>query len=157
MNSQNQESKTELDLILTRIIPAPKEKVFEAWTKHLPEWWGPYGMTTEVKEMDLRPGGTFHTIMRFDGQEFDGAGVFLAANDDLIMFTDAFTPGWVPNPEKFFVGVYEFEEVEGGTKLTAKALHWNEEARQKHEEMQFFNGWGQSLERLEIVAKRLAN
>ncbi|MCI0434979.1 MAG: polyketide cyclase, partial [Gemmatimonadetes bacterium] len=27
-------------------IDAPRERVFEAWTKQLPQWWEPHGMTT---------------------------------------------------------------------------------------------------------------
>lgn len=66
------------ELQITRIIAAPPERLFQAWTEQLPAWFGPHGMTTPVCEMDLRPGGTFHTVMRDPtGKEYDNTGVFL--------------------------------------------------------------------------------
>ena len=58
------------ELVLSRILAAPRERVFRTWTTRLSEWWGPHGMTTAVREMDLRPGGAFRTVMRApDGAE----------------------------------------------------------------------------------------
>ena len=64
MNPHTSTMASERELRLSRIIDAPRERVFHAWTHHLPEWWGPHGMTTPVCEMDLRPGGVFRTVMR---------------------------------------------------------------------------------------------
>lgn len=153
MNNQVRESKTDRELSITRTIAAPRAKVYEAWTQHVPEWWGPHGTNVPTWEMDLRSGGKFHVVMEFEGTKYDHRGTFLEVSPDRIVLTDAFGANWDPNPEKFMVGLYEFEEVAEGTRLTAKALHWDEEARQKHEEMGFFNGWGQMLERLEAAAQ----
>ena len=45
-------------IVITRVFDAPREMVFEAWTKpeHLVHWWGPNGFTTSIQEMDVRPG-----------------------------------------------------------------------------------------------------
>src|SRR4051812_6960823 len=51
----------ERELVLTRIIDAPREHVFAAWTTQLPQWWGPHGFTTPEWQLELRPGGVFRT------------------------------------------------------------------------------------------------
>ena len=32
----------------------------------------------------------------------------------------------------------------GNTRYTARAMHWNEETRQEHQQMGFHTGWGRS-------------
>lgn len=55
---------TDMTMTLTRLIPAPPEKVWRCWTDPalLPRWFGPEGFTCQTKEIDLRPGG----VWRFD-------------------------------------------------------------------------------------------
>lgn len=47
------------EIVSSRIIEQPIEKVFEAWSnpEHLKNWWGPAGFTNTFHEFDLRPGG----------------------------------------------------------------------------------------------------
>ena len=143
------------ELALTRVIDAPRERIFQAWTDPaiLPQWWGSHGITTPVCEMDPRPGGIFRTVMRdADGNEHAGTGVFLeVVAPERVVFTDAFTPGWIPSPEPFFTCVVTLEEDGGKTRCTARALHWTEEKRAQHEEMGFKTGWGEMFERLETL------
>ncbi len=139
------------ELVLTRIIAAPRARVFHAWTTQLAEWWGPHGMTTPVVEMDLRPGGIFRTVMRApDGTEYPTKGVFLeVAAPERIVFTDAFEPGWVPAADAFFTAVITFDALaEERTRCTARALHWTVARREAHEKMGFHQGWGESYDRL---------
>lgn len=138
------------ELVLTRIIDAPRERVFKAWTTQLSQWWGPHGMTTPFCEMDLRPGGIFRTVMRApDGTEYPTKGVFLeVVAPERIVFTDAFGPGWEPDPDAFFTAITTFENLGGKTKYTARALHWTAANREAHEKMGFHQGWGESLDRL---------
>lgn len=51
-----------LEFMYTRVLDAPRELVYRAWTEpeHLAKWWGPKGFTVMVCKIDLRPGGTFH-------------------------------------------------------------------------------------------------
>lgn len=53
-------------LVLTRILPAPPERVFRAWTEpeQLMAWWGPIYWTTPQCTVDLRVGGRFHLLMQ---------------------------------------------------------------------------------------------
>lgn len=150
-------SKTERELALTLIVDAPPARVFSAWTTRFKEWWGPHGMTTPFCEMDLRAGGVFKTVMRApDGTDYPTRGVFLeVVVPERIVFTDAFDPGWQPHPDIFFTAVTTFESVSGGrTQLSARALHWTAESCEKHEEMGFEQGWGESLDRLVAVTLR---
>lgn len=50
------------ELVLTRVIDAPRALVFSAWTdpEHLVQWWGGLGFTTRVVKCDLQPGGVLH-------------------------------------------------------------------------------------------------
>jgi uncharacterized protein YndB with AHSA1/START domain len=139
------------ELVLTRLIPAPRERVYRAWTTQLPQWWGPHGMTTPFVEMDLRAGGVFRTIMRApDGTEYPTRGVFLEVVENAkIVFTDAFDAGWQPATDIFFTAITTFEALPGGkTNYTARALHWTVANRVKHEKMGFHQGWGESVDRL---------
>ena len=139
------------ELVLTRVIDAPRERVFKAWTRQLPEWWGPHGMTTPVCEMDLKPGGVFRTVMRAaDGTEYPTKGVFLeVVENERIVFTDAFEAGWEPSPDIFFTAIATFDPLPGNkTKYTARALHWTVANRENHEKLGFHQGWGESLDRL---------
>jgi uncharacterized protein YndB with AHSA1/START domain len=139
------------ELVITRVIAASRERLFQAWTQQLPQWWGPHGMTTPVCEMDLRTGGIFRTVMRApDGQEYPTKGVFLEVIvPERIVFTDAYDAGWAPEPGLFFTAIITFEALPGGqTRYNARALHWTVESRRQHEAMGFHQGWGESLDRL---------
>ncbi|MGH9364020.1 MAG: SRPBCC domain-containing protein, partial [Thermoanaerobaculia bacterium] len=135
MAAATQSTLAERELVLLRVIDAPRVRVFQAWTKQLPQWWGPHGMTTPVCEMDLRPGGVFRTVMRApDGAEYPTKGVFLeVVEPERIVFTDAYDAGWTPSTEPFMTAIVTFEEHDGKTTYTARALHWTVADREKHE------------------------
>lgn len=70
------------DLIVTRIIDAPLELVWKAWTdpEHVMRWWGPKYYTSPTCRIDLREGGQFVFCMRAPkdqgGQDSFTAGVY---------------------------------------------------------------------------------
>lgn len=53
-------------LVLKRLIAAPRERVWEAWTdpEQFAKWWGPHGFTAPVVELDVRPGGRINVHMK---------------------------------------------------------------------------------------------
>ena len=57
------------ELVLTRDIAAPRERVFAAWTdvRQAARWWVPRDFTTLSCEMDVRPGGVWRRRMRAPG------------------------------------------------------------------------------------------
>ena len=54
------------DLVLTRLIDAPCEKLYHAWTEPelLKQWFAPLPYITPVAELDVRPGGSSLVVMR---------------------------------------------------------------------------------------------
>jgi uncharacterized protein YndB with AHSA1/START domain len=70
------------ELVITRTFNAPRELVFECLTtpEHLTHFWGPTGVSTPIANItiDLRPGGSFETIMVDDatGSEYPSRSVF---------------------------------------------------------------------------------
>ncbi len=148
-----------LELVLTRIIDAPPEKVFRAWTEPelVKQWFAPKPWTTSVAEMELRPGGSNLIVMRSpEGEEFPNPGVYLeVVKNKKLVFTDAYTSAWVPSEKPFFTAVITFEDEGGKTKYTARAIHWTIEDRKKHEEMGFHEGWGICTDQLAELVKRI--
>ncbi len=68
------------EFVSTRVIDAPRELVFKAWTdpKHLAKWWGPKGFTNTFHEFDLRPGGVWRFVMHGpDGVDYQNKSVFV--------------------------------------------------------------------------------
>ena len=56
----------ELDLTMSRVIKAPRQAVWDAWTDRasFEQWWIPQPMECKAVKLDLRPGGGFETLMR---------------------------------------------------------------------------------------------
>jgi uncharacterized protein YndB with AHSA1/START domain len=56
---------TDREVVITRVIDAPRELVWEAWTnpKHADKWWGPNGFVNTTESMDLRVGGEWKYMM----------------------------------------------------------------------------------------------
>jgi uncharacterized protein YndB with AHSA1/START domain len=67
-------------LIVRRVVRAPVERVFAAWTEpeHLVRWWGPRPVVCCGAEVDLRAGGAYRIGNRFpDGRELWITGEFV--------------------------------------------------------------------------------
>ena len=147
------------ELVLTRLIDAPREAVYRCWTEPelLKQWFAPKPVTTPVAELDVRPGGSNLIVMRMpDGMEMPNPGVYLeVVPNEKLVFTDAFTRAWEPKPDPFMVVILTFEEEGGKTRYTARVRHWTEEDKKAHEEMGFHTGWGQCADQLEALAKTL--
>lgn len=151
------------ELRLERLLDAPRANVWRCWTepKLLEQWFAPKSWTSEVKTLELRPGGASHIVMHGpDGEVSDGAGVFLeAVPEQRLVFTNAFTSGWIPSRKSavvpFMTTIVEMSDEGGKTRHVVRALHWTEEARQRHEEMGFHEGWKLTTGQLEALARTL--
>jgi uncharacterized protein YndB with AHSA1/START domain len=146
------------DLILMRMIDAPPEKVFEAWTDPalLKQWFAPLPWTTSVVENDVRAGGSSLIVMRGpDGNEFPNPGVYLeVVKNERLVFTDAFTKAWEPSEKPFIVVELTFEDQGGKTKYTARVHHWTVADREAHEKMGFHEGWTTCTEQLAALVEK---
>ncbi|MGF6211177.1 SRPBCC family protein [Comamonas sp. 4034] len=150
------------DLVLTRLIDAPAATLYRCWTdpELMKQWFVPKPWTIARVELDLRPGGGSLVVMRDpEGKEYPNAGVYLeVVPERKLVFTDAYTTGWVPTEKPFMTAIVTFEpEGEGGrqTRYTAIARHWTEETRKQHEAMGFHTGWGICADQLAALAATL--
>ena len=113
------------ELVLTRLIDAPRAHVYRAWTEPalLKRWFAPRPYTTPVAELDVRAGGRIMIVMQGpDGSEIPCPGVYLeVVPNTRLVTTDAFVS----------------------------------EDREAHVKMGFHEGWGQCAGQLEEVARSL--
>src|SRR3954462_7829542 len=61
------------EIVISRVIDAPRELVFEAFTevRHLSRWWGPEGFTTTTRAFEFRVGGEWDFVMHGpDGTDY---------------------------------------------------------------------------------------
>ncbi len=77
-------------LVLTRILPAPREKIYSAWTEAemIKQWFCPSeGMTVPVAELDVREGGAYRLVIEnAEGETYSPSGIYekLVPNEQLI-------------------------------------------------------------------------
>jgi uncharacterized protein YndB with AHSA1/START domain len=77
MSAEN--NKTGRFIRLSKLLNAPIEKVWEAWSNpdHIKHWWGPNGFTNTINKMDMQPGGEWLLVMHGpDGADYDNKSVF---------------------------------------------------------------------------------
>jgi uncharacterized protein YndB with AHSA1/START domain len=76
-NEQN--SREGRELLISRMLNAPVELVWEAWTnpEHVANWWGPDGFTNTVTTMDMTVGGEWNLVMHGpDGTDYKNKSIF---------------------------------------------------------------------------------
>lgn len=156
-----------LDLVLERVVDVPRELVWRAWTEpqHICKWFCPKPWSTIHCEIDLRPGGKFHTIMQSpEGEKFPNTGCYLEiVPNERLVWTDALQPGFRPGSAPgvncpipgFLTAIIVLEPHGQGTKYTAIALHRDEAGCKQHADMGFYDGWGAALEQLVEHAKTM--
>ena len=147
------------DLVLMRLIDAPPEKAYRAWTEPelLKQWFTPRPVMTTVAQLDVRPGGSSYVVMRMpDGKEMPNHGVYLEViPNKRLVFTDAYSSAWVPSAKPFMTVILTFDNEGGKTRYTARVRHWTEADRETHEKMGFETGWGQATDQLAELAAKL--
>jgi len=151
-------AESDRELVLTRLIDAPREKLYRAWTEPelIKQWFAPLPWTTTAAEVDVRPGGSSLITMRSpDGTDFPCRGVYLeVVKNERLVFTDAYTQAWEPAEKPFMTAILTFEPEAGQTRYTARVRHWTVADREAHEKMGFHQGWGQCADQLAgLVAK----
>jgi len=71
------ELPSDREIVMTRVINAPRRLVFEAVSKceHLKHWWGPRRHTMSSCELDFRPGGKWRFVLKGpNGREYGFRG-----------------------------------------------------------------------------------
>lgn len=160
MDARNSPARepAELELVITRVLDAPRALVFRAWTdpKQVAQWWGPHGFTNPVCELDVRPGGAILIHMRGpDGVVYPDKGVFHEIEvPGRLVFMSSAVEDEEGNPQLEVLNTVTFADLGSKTTLTmhARVLKATPEVAGALAGME--EGWSQSLERLaEQLAK----
>lgn len=113
------------EIVLTRVIAAPRERVFQAWTDpaQITLWFGPEGFHVETLECDIRPGGRWRFVYTGpDRAVWDNRIVFLRIQaPDLIEMEHGSDKD--DDPDRFHVTVLFDSQSDGKTVLTMRQLH----------------------------------
>lgn len=152
-------AQTQQELVIERVLDAPREKVWEAWTdpEQFKKWWGPKDFTAPTVEIDLQEGGKYLYCMRSpDGQDVWGTGTYREIVPmERLVFSDSFADengNVVPGtqygmPDEFPLEMQitiTFEDVDGRTKLTLR--HDGMPAGDTGEQAEA--GWNESFDKL---------
>jgi uncharacterized protein YndB with AHSA1/START domain len=138
----------ENELIITRLLAAPRDLVYAAWTEpeHLEKWQNaPQEMIVTVEKSDIRTGGEFRIMMREpNGTEHRLQGEYLeVVTPERLVFTHT----WLsvegkPGPETLVT--ITFTERDGQTEITLRQTGFKSaEARDGHS-----FGWTSTFDRL---------
>jgi uncharacterized protein YndB with AHSA1/START domain len=143
---------TDREVVLTRVFDAPRQMVFDAFTKPelLKKWFGPRGHSLVVCDVDLRVGGGFRFVLRDPaGREMGMRGVYREiAPPEKSVHMESFDdfPG-----ESQVTGV--FVEEGGKTTMTATILYPSKEVRDAVIQMGMEHGAAESYDKLaELLA-----
>jgi uncharacterized protein YndB with AHSA1/START domain len=113
------------EVVLSRVIDAPRELVFAAWTdaEHLGQWFGPAGFTCATREADIRVGGRWRFDFRGpDGTVYDNRMVFLEIlAPERIVFDHGHDRD--DDPDRFRVTITFDAQANGKTVVTLRQLH----------------------------------
>ncbi|MBA4042973.1 MAG: ATPase [Erythrobacter sp.] len=154
----NKPAEDHLTMSVTRFIAAPPEKVWQIMTERQTEWWCPLPWRAEIIEQDWRAGGRSSMVMRGpEGEEHPDDGIFLeVVPGRRWVATDAVTRGAVGTllpSGPFMIGCWEIAPEGDGTRYTATARHWTEEAASQHASMGFHEGWGAAADQLKVLCE----
>ena len=165
--------RTKCELVITRVLDAPRSQVFSAWTDpvQMAKWWGPHSVTNVVSDMDVRPGGSYRIVMHGpDGTEYPIKGTYRRIDPParLVMTVDAsehpkewhdlVKPGRTEdekNPCGLMLDTITFEDLGAKTRVTVRARFETPEIRDAMLTMGICDGWVQSLERLAEVVHHM--
>ena len=147
---------TDREIVMTRVLDAPRQLVFDAWSnpKHVPRWMlGPEGWTMPICEIDLRPGGEWHFVWRkSDGAEMGMRGLYREIKPpDRLVSTESWGGDW---PET--LNTLVLTEQNGKTTITNTVLYPSKQARDAALKTGMKEGVAQSFDRLEKYLMSLA-
>jgi uncharacterized protein YndB with AHSA1/START domain len=146
-------------VVIGRVFAAPRELVFEAWTKpeYLLRWFAPHGCTFHIERIDVRPGGGFHSCIRDGSFECWCVGAYQEiVRPERLVYTLAIADRQGNKVASAAVGHDErwpqetlltvtFEELDGKTRLTLRQNVSESLARQTGA----YPSWLEMLERLD--------
>lgn len=148
------------ELSTTRYIDAPPERVWDVLANRQEEWWCPRPWRAEIEVQERRPGGRCEmTFYGPDGEVMPQNGIYLAFDEGRrFVTTDAVVCGKDGGDFEpagpFMIGFWEIEPEGSGTRYTAGARHWTDEAMGQHQEMGFETGWNACTDQLQALCEQ---
>lgn len=122
---------SEREMVVTRVLDAPRELVWEAWTNpaHIGQWWGPDGFATTTTVMDVRPGGRFeHVMYGPDGTDYPNLTVYHeVVTPERLVYSNR--GGGEDGAEASFRATVTLDEMGARTRITMRAEFQSTEAR----------------------------
>jgi uncharacterized protein YndB with AHSA1/START domain len=135
---------------LTRIIDAPREEVFRAWTEpeQIRRWWGPGEFTCPSAEIDLRPGGSYRLTMQpTEGDPFIVAGTYREVDPPArLVYSWRWETGPAADGSESLVRI-DFQDRGGQTELVLTHTDFPE----SHGPAPYQMGWEGGLEKFETL------
>ena len=132
INNQTNDT-SDREMVITRLINAPRELVWEVWTDptHLEKWWGPNGFSTTTKEFSFGVGGRWRHIMHGpDGTNYPNLIVYEElVKPERIVY--AHSDGGEGANDAQFISTITFEESDGKTLVTLRSV-FNSPAELQH-------------------------
>jgi uncharacterized protein YndB with AHSA1/START domain len=112
------------EIVLSRVIDAPRELVFDAWTdpEQLGMWFGPKGLKIETHEADIREGGVWRFDMVGWGTRYDNRMTFLRIDRPNLIEVDH-GPDKDNDPGVFRTLITFDAQSDGKTVLTLRQMH----------------------------------
>ncbi|MET9310922.1 SRPBCC domain-containing protein [Kribbella sp. NPDC003505] len=151
----------ELDLMVERVIRAPRKALWRAWTdpRRFEQWWVPAPALCRVERLEMRPGGAIVTRFSQDGGDFVPhleAVVLVADELERIAFTNTIDSTWRPADPQPIAMTAEvlLDDHPDGTAYRMIARHGDPATRGRHAEMGFADGWGTVTEQLATLVER---
>jgi len=142
-------AKDEPTIVVTRLVDAPRELVWQAWTepRHIAQWWGPNGFTNTIHAMEVKPGGVWRFIMHGpDGTDWPNKIVYREVVRPERLVYDHSGEG-ANDPHRFHVTV-TFADKNGMTEIVMASLFPSLAARDAVLKFGALEGGGQTLDRL---------
>jgi uncharacterized protein YndB with AHSA1/START domain len=142
----------EREVRMTRLFNAPRNLIFDAFTKpELVKRWllGPEGWSMPVCDIDLRVGGAYRYVWKNDntGTTMGMGGVYREiARPDRIVNTEKFDDAWYPGEA---INTTALVEKNGMTTLTVTILYESREGRDMVMQSDMERGVNDSYDRLE--------
>jgi uncharacterized protein YndB with AHSA1/START domain len=150
---------SDLEVVMTREFDAPRELVFDAWTKpeHLRRWFGGEAGEMIVCEVDLRPGGRYRFVWRLnEGGEMGFGGEYQeVVRPERFVATEVFEGDWEEVMGGGTLNTTTFEERDGRTLMTMTSLYKTREARDSAIETGMEDGANESMDRLAALLATL--
>jgi uncharacterized protein YndB with AHSA1/START domain len=149
---------SEREIAMTRVFDAPRDLVFDAWTKPelLKRWLGVRnGWSLDVCEVDLKVGGAYRFVWHGpDGSEMGMGGVYREiVRPERIVATELFDDPWYSGEA---LDTMVMVEQESKTTVTTTMLYESEEVRDAVLESGMDRGVAESYDKLDEYLASIA-